>query len=247
MASIRVNEPRVFCMVVSDGKAGLFLLMPSSSLAPAASVHRTRSAGTPTPRAARRLLTGLPAARGLLGLLLASALVSSSGLTAAASLQSPEQFIGFKVGADNKLIRWDKIVEYMKLAAAGSDRVRLRELGRTTGGNPFLSVEISAPDTLKNLDRYKQLERRLYFQDGTPSTRERDEIFRQGKLVLLITCSVHANEIGPTQMAVELVHHLATDDSPTVKKILDNVIFILVPSANPDGEIVVTDWFNKNQ
>src|SRR5713101_771217 len=139
MASIRVNEPRVLCMVVSDGKAGLFLLMPSSSLAPEASVHRTRSAGTPTARTARPLLTGLLAA---LGLLLASALVSSSGLTAAASLQSPEQFIGFKVGADNKLIRWDKIVEYMKLAAAGSDRVRLRELGRTTGGNPFLSVEI---------------------------------------------------------------------------------------------------------
>src|SRR6202035_5794671 len=67
-----------------------------------------------------------------------------------------------------------------------------------------------------------------------------------GQAVLLITCSVHANEIGATQMAVELVHRLATDDSPTVKKILDNVIFILVPSANPDGEMVVTDWFNKN-
>src|ERR1700736_1317478 len=98
MASIRVNEPRVFCMVVSDRKAGLFLLMPSWSLAPEASVHGTRSAGTPAPRTARRLLTALS------GLLLASALVSSSGLTAAASLQSPEQFIGFKVGADNKLI-----------------------------------------------------------------------------------------------------------------------------------------------
>src|SRR3984893_10402958 len=242
MASIRVSEPRVFCMVVSDGKPGLFLLMRRSSLAPEAPVDRTRSTGTPAPapRTARRLLSGL------LGVFLASALVSSSGLTAATSLQSPEQFIGFKVGADNKLMRWDKIVEYMKLAAAGSDRVRLRELGKTTGGNPFLSVEISAPDTLKNLDRYRQLERRLYFQDGTPSSRERDEIFRQGKVVLLVTCSVHANEVGPTQMAVELVHHLATDDSPAVKKILDNVIFILVPSANPDGEMVVTDWFNKN-
>src|SRR5580704_4079705 len=241
MASIRVDEPRVFCMVVSNGKAGLFLLMPCCpSFAPGAPVPPTRDADPLALRSARGLMTGL------LGLLLAGALVSSSSLTAAASLQSPEQFNGFKVGADNKLIRWDKIVEYMKLAAAGSDRLRVHELGKTTGGNPFLSVEISAPDTLKNLDRYKQLERKLYFQEGTPSTRERDEIFRQGKVVLLVTCSVHANEIGPTQMAVELVHHLATDDSPAVKKILDNVIFILVPSANPDGQIVVTDWFNKN-
>ena len=35
-------------------------------------------------------------------------------------------------------------------------------------------------------------------------------------------------------------------DAPDVKKILDNVIFLLVPSLNPDGQIMVTDWFNKN-
>src|SRR5438128_9260601 len=83
--------------------------------------------------------------------------------TAAGPLQTPEQFLGFKVGADNKLVRWDKIVEYMKLAAANSDRVRFRELGPTSNGNPFIALEISSPDTIKNLDRYQQLERKLYF------------------------------------------------------------------------------------
>jgi hypothetical protein len=174
------------------------------------------------------------------------ALALSIALHAAGSLQPPEQFIGFKVGTDNKLARWDKIVEYMKLAAAGSDRVRVREIGKSTGGNPFLTVEISAPETIKNLDRQKQYARRLYFQDGTPTARERDEMFRLGKVVVLVTCSVHANEIAATQMALELVHRLATDDSPATKKILDNVVFVLVPSANPDGQIAITDWFNRN-
>src|SRR6478736_2925002 len=165
---------------------------------------------------------------------------------AAGSLQSPEQFLGHQVGADNKLARWDKIVDYMKLAAANSDRVRFRELGKTSSGNPFIALEVSAPDTLKNLDRYKRLEKKLYFQGGAPADAERDEIFRQGKLVIAITCSIHATEIGASQMVVELVHRLATDNSPGVKKILDNVIFVLVPSLNPDGQIMVTDWFNKN-
>jgi hypothetical protein len=177
---------------------------------------------------------------------LAIACLSTLIATAAGTLQSPEQFLGHKVGADNKLARWDKIVEYMKLAAASSDRVRFRELGKTSSGNPFIALEISAPDTLKNLDRYKQLEKKLYFQGGAPTDAERDDIFRQGKLVLLVTCSIHATEIGASQMSVELVHRLATDDSPQVKKILDNVIFVLVPSLNPDGQIMVTDWFNKN-
>jgi hypothetical protein len=177
---------------------------------------------------------------------LALACLSTFIASAAGTLQSPEQFLGHKVGADNKLVRWDKIVEYMKLAAASSDRVRFRELGKTSNGNPFIALEISAPETLKNLDRYKQLEKKLYFQGGAPTDSERDDIFRQGKLVLLITCSIHATEIGASQMSVELVHRLATDDSPQVKKILDNVIFVLVPSLNPDGQIMVTDWFNKN-
>ena len=63
---------------------------------------------------------------------------------------------------------------------------------------------------------------------------------------MVITCSIHATEIGSSQMALELVHRLATDDSPRVKKMLDNVIFLLVPSLNPDGQIMVTDWYNKN-
>src|SRR4051812_2907259 len=182
----------------------------------------------------------------LAGLVAAGILLGAGVFAAAPAIPSPDQFIGFKVGADNRLARWDRIVDYMKVAAAGSDRLRYRELGRTNQGNPLIVLEIASPETLKNLDRYKQLERKLYFQGGAPTNRERDEIFRQGKVVLLVTCSVHATEIGATQMALEMVHQLATDDSPATKKILDNVIVLLVPSLNPDGQIMVTDWFNLN-
>jgi hypothetical protein len=165
---------------------------------------------------------------------------------APASLPTPEQFAGHRIGADNKLVRWDRIVDYMTLVSQSSDRVKLRELGKSTNGAPFIALEISAPATLQDLDRYKALERKLYFQGGAPTETERDEIFRRGKAVVVITCSIHATEIGASQMTLELVHRLATEDSPTVRKILDNVIFILVPSLNPDGQTMVTDWFNKN-
>jgi hypothetical protein len=176
--------------------------------------------------------------------LLTLVLVTSAG--AHQAVQTPEQFFGFRMGTDNKLARWDKIVEYLQQLANSSDRIRFRELGKSTNGNPFVALEIASPETLKNLDRYKQLERKLYFQGGAPTEAERDEIFRQGKAVVAITTTIHATEIGASQMVPELVHRLATDDSPGVRKILDNVIFVLVPSLNPDGQIMVTDWFNKN-
>jgi hypothetical protein len=182
-----------------------------------------------------------------LGLALVSA-GPSSMVTASSpqSLQTPEQFLGFRVGADTKLARWDKIVAYLKLVEGASDRVRVRELGRSTEGNPFIAVEIASADTLKKIDYYRRLQRRLYFQDGVPTAAERDELFQSGKSVVVVTCNIHSTEIGSSQMVLELVHRLATDPSPRVKHVLDNVIFILVPSLNPDGQIMVVDWYNKN-
>ncbi len=162
-----------------------------------------------------------------------------------AAVQSPEQYFGFRIGSDKKLVRWDRIIEYLQKAAGESDRVRYHNLGPTTLGNPFVLMEISSAGNLKDLDRLKQLERRLYFQGGAPTAAERDEIFRDGKAVVLITNNIHSTEIGASQMVLELVHRLATEDSPYIKKILENVILLLVPSLNPDGQIMVTDWYNK--
>jgi zinc carboxypeptidase len=166
-------------------------------------------------------------------------------LSSTAAVQSPEQYFGFRIGSDKKLVRWDKIVEYMQAVANGTDRVRFRNLGPTTNGNPFILLEISSAENLHNLDKLKGLERKLYFQGGAPTETERDEIFRSGKAVVFITNNIHSTEIGASQMVLELVHNLATSDSPTVRKVLDNVILLLVPSLNPDGQIMVTDWYNK--
>ena len=186
------------------------------------------------------------ASRRTIHLILFALLLPLSVSAQSNSLPTPEQFLGHRVGADKKLARWDKIVEYAQLVAKNSDRVRFRELGKSTLGNPFIALEFSAPDTLKDSERYKQLERKLYFQGGAPTDAERDEIFKSGKAVVVVTCSVHATEIGATQMVLELMYQLATDNSATTKKILDNVIFVLVPSLNPDGQIMITDWYNKN-
>src|SRR5215510_8550185 len=161
-------------------------------------------------------------------------------------IPTPQQFLGFRVGEDKKLARWEKIVEYLQIIAKGSNRMKFRELGKTTNNNPFILLEISSEENIKNLDRFKQLERKLYFLGGAPTESERDELFRSGKAVVLVSCNIHSTEIGSSQMVLELVHRLATEDSPLVTKILDNTVFLLVPSLNPDGQIIVTDWYNKN-
>ena len=173
----------------------------------------------------------------------AAVLLAAAAL--AQTIPTPEQFFGFRIGADRKLARYDKIVEYLRKIADQSDRVRLRTIGPTTNGNPFVIVEISSGENIKNLDHLKSLERKLYFQGGAPSEAERGQIFREGKSVVFISNNIHSTEIGSSQMVAELVYRLATENSPQIKKILDNVILVMEPSANPDGQIIVTDWYNK--
>jgi hypothetical protein len=168
-----------------------------------------------------------------------------AGFACAQTIPTPEQYFGFRVGTDRKIARYDKITEYFQKIAAQSPRVRFRNLGPTTGGNPFTMLEISSAANIRDLDHYRALERKLYFQGGAPTDVERDQIFREGKAVVFLTNNIHSTEIGSSQMAIELVYRLATEDSPAIQKILDNVIFLVVPSVNPDGQMLVTDWYNK--
>ena len=54
---------------------------------------------------------------------LVAALAVTAVLTGSAqtAIPTPEQFFGFRMGTDNKLARWDRIVEYLKQVRA--DRI----------------------------------------------------------------------------------------------------------------------------
>jgi len=160
------------------------------------------------------------------------------------SIPDPETFFGHKPGADFKLIRWEKIHEYFDILGNTSDRIIVQELGKTTMGNPFILAVISSPDNLSRLETYKNIARKL--AKGRISEEEARRLAEEGKTIALVTCSMHASECGPTQMSPELGYVLATDNSAQIQKILDDVIFLLVPSWNPDGNILTTDWYRQN-
>ncbi len=161
-----------------------------------------------------------------------------------AEIPTPEAFFGHKPGADFKMLRWDKIHEYFQILGESSDRVIIENLGETTLKNPFIMAIISSPENLAQLDKYKEIAQKL--AKGRISEEEASRLAKEGKTIALLTASMHATECGPTQMSPELGYTLATDDSERVREILDNVIFLFVPSYNPDGNIMVVDWYREH-
>jgi len=168
-------------------------------------------------------------------------------MTAAAlSAQTPpEKFLGFKVGADTKLADYNQIKAYFELLAKESPRLKLLTIGESTMKKPIIMAVISSEENLAKLDRYREILKKL----RDPRTLSADEAVRlakEGKAIILITCSLHSSEIGASQMSMELAYDLVTGKTPyDAKKILNDTILLLCPTHNPDGEQMVVDWYKK--
>ena len=172
-------------------------------------------------------------------------LVLPTSAQRSAQIPSPEQFFGFPMGTDRRLAHWDDMVEYYRTVAERSDRMVVEELGKTTMGEPYLLLVISAPETIRELPRFKAMQRQLANPRQT-SAETAEGIAQTGKAVVLVGANVHSTEIGTSQMMNDIVYQLAAEESPGVDHILENTIVLLIPSQNPDGQRMVVDWYRRN-
>ncbi len=161
-----------------------------------------------------------------------------------AAVPTPKDHFGHDMGADRFVLDWDKVVSYFRAVEKESPRVRVQELGKTAEGRPLIAAFIAAPDTIQNLNRYIEIQKKLADPRLTPLA-ELEPLIAKGKSIVLITCSIHSTELASTQTAVEFAWRLATEDKPHFRAILENTILILVPSLNPDGVDIVTQWYRK--
>jgi hypothetical protein len=157
---------------------------------------------------------------------------------------TPSEFLGFEVGADHKLADYRQISSYFKALSGASDRVQIEVLGKTTLGEEMFMAVISTADNLRNKAKYQEIARKLADPRGL-SKEQIDALANEGKGILLLTCNIHSDEIGSSQMAMEWAYKLATTNDPEMLRRLNDTIVLLVPSLNPDGETMITEWYRK--
>jgi hypothetical protein len=170
----------------------------------------------------------------------------TEGVTQAQTrVTSPEKFFGFQMGADRKLVRWDKAVEYYQLLEKESGgKLKVVNMGPTEKGNPFLLVIITSPANQARLEELRQMNLTLSDPRGVPEA-EIKRIVAEGKVVICQTMSMHASEVGGVNMAPELTYDLVSRTDAEAQRILDNVVFLEIPSFNPDGAIMIHDYYMK--
>lgn len=167
-----------------------------------------------------------------------------AGSASPAGLTSPLEMFGFHPGANSQLVDRSQLLNYFELLARESNCLKIDTLGQTTAGLPLTRVTISAPENLANLEAFRKIQATLADPRGF-SPEQVQRTIQQGKVIVSVNCSIHSNEIGPTQMAPNLVYRLLSETTPVVQKILDRTIILLLPVHNPDGLQPVVDWFRK--
>ncbi|MGE3490415.1 MAG: M14 metallopeptidase family protein [Vicinamibacterales bacterium] len=186
----------------------------------------------------RTLLTALS--------LLALVSLSDGRVAAQQGVPAPDQFFGFKIGADGELARYPKILEYFQLIAKQTDRVKYEELGKTTMGNSYPLLRISSPQNLAKFDRLVEINNRLADPRGLSDSEAR-ALAAEGKPFYFLYATIHSTEVSNGQAIIHIVHRLATENSPQIREILDNSVVLMVPSQNPDGQHLVIDHWYKTK
>jgi len=183
----------------------------------------------------KQLIVGLAC----MGLALGAFVKAQSAIT------TPAAHFGFEITSDGTFAMWEQEVAYYEKLARESDRINIEVLGKSTQGRPFIMLTMSSPQNLAKLDRYKQISRQMADPRGlTPQ--QIDALAAEGRAVVLVTLGQHSTEVASAQMGPRLVYHVATNSDDQMRTILDNTIFLLIPSFNPDGQDHVGEWVKKS-
>jgi hypothetical protein len=161
-----------------------------------------------------------------------------------AGVPSPKDVLGYHIGEPKKLTYYADILKYYRALAAASPRVKVLTIGKSTEGRDLVVVFAGAEESINNLETY----RRYLAQLADPRTvtdAQAKEIIAKAKPIYHLSGGLHSGEVGPSEMLMELAYRVATEDSPLVTQIRDNVIVSITPVADPDGRDRNVDWYYK--
>lgn len=162
-----------------------------------------------------------------------------SGAIVAQGLQSPEQFLGYKVGTH--FTRHHQIVDYTKsVAAARTDMVKIEKYGATNEGRELMVAFVSTPENIQKLEliRLNNLRIAGLAPDNTAAQME------NAPAIVWLSYNVHGNEASSSEAFLLTIHALVDPSNTKTKEWLKNTVVILDPCINPDGRDRYINWFN---
>ena len=162
------------------------------------------------------------------------------------AVPTPISVLGHQPGEDYYLANYEEEIQYFHALAAHSDRIRMFTVGKTTEGRNIEVAVISSPANLARLDEWKADTKRLSMAEGLDDASAK-ALAQKARVIIHIDGGLHANEVAGPQHSMVLAYKLlSSQGDPEVDRILNNVVLLLYPTLNPDGQDMVVSWYRKN-
>ncbi len=152
----------------------------------------------------------------------------------AEGIPTPLEVLGHIAGAKDVLSYSADVYKYMRALAAATPRVKVFDIGKTEEGRDWIVVAVADEETIRNLDKYKEINAKLADPRGL-SDAEAQDLLKQAKPIYWATGGMHSGETGSVEMLMELAYRIAVDESPFVKTIRENAITLITPILEVDG------------
>jgi hypothetical protein len=158
----------------------------------------------------------------------------------------PKDVLGYHIGAPGKLTYYEDILKYYRALAAATPRVKVETIGKSDEDRELVVVWVSSDENIANLQRNRDNLATIADPRGQTPEQIR-QLVATTKPHYHLMGGLHSGETGPSEMLMELVYRLATETSPLIRQIRDNVIVSVTPVADPDGRDRNVDWFYRQQ
>jgi hypothetical protein len=159
-------------------------------------------------------------------------------------IPTPKDVLGYYIGAPRKLTYYADILKYYRALAAATPRVKVETIGKSDEGRELVVVWVSSEQNMKALQQNRDNLAKL----ADPRGRTDEEVRRliaTTKPDYHLVGGLHSSESGPSEMLMELVYRLATETSPLIAQIRNNVYVSVTPVADADGRDRYVDWFYR--
>ncbi len=153
-----------------------------------------------------------------------------------AQLQSPETFLGYKLG--ERFTPHYRVIDYFEHVAAQTSNLSLTPYGETNEHRPLLTAFITAPENFDKLEAIRTANlARTGLAEGTSGY---DDL-----AIVWLSYNVHGNEAVSTEAAMEVAYRLADKNNPQTQTWLKNTVVVIDPCINPDGRERYVQWYQQ--
>ena len=150
-------------------------------------------------------------------------------------MPSPLKFLGRAVGMPGELTYAKDIYRYYEaLAKAAPTRAKYWKVGTTEEGRDIVLLAIGNEDSIKNLDKYRDMLGELTDPRKTTEARAQ-QLLHTAKPIYYAISGMHSPETGGPEMLIELAYRLIVEETPFIQNIRNNVITLITPVIEVDG------------